>query len=109
MPLAGISHGSLATWGIGVRGEPSSGIGTTVVWPPVVRVTVESVDAPAASRPPSSSAVDWRSSSGIVRVMFTWVSGITSPGVTASGTTVDAFTLMSWMPRFRPPATTSHL
>ncbi len=72
-----MSHGSLATCGIGVRGAPRFGMAIVVVCPPVVRVTAELVDAPEASRPPSSSAVDWRSSSGMVRVMFTGVSGIT--------------------------------
>ncbi len=31
MPVAGMSHGSFATCGIGVRAEPSSGIATVIV------------------------------------------------------------------------------
>ena len=109
MPVAGISHGSLATCGIAMRGEPSVGMAMVVVCPPVVRVTAESVDSPEASLPPSRAVVELRSSSGIVSVMLTGVSEITSPGATVSGTVVEASTPMSWMPRFSPPATTSHL
>jgi len=62
---------------MGVEGAASRGIATDEVTPPVVIVTAESVDAPSAETPANKSTVDERNDSGIVRVIFTGVSGIT--------------------------------
>src|SRR5690606_33482646 len=80
VPAAGISHGWLATCGIGVLGAASRGMRTAVVLPPVVSVRAASVDAPQAAVPESRSTVAARSVSGIFSVIFTARAGIVWPG-----------------------------
>src|SRR5690606_40483907 len=79
VPLAGIFQVSPATCGMGVRPADSLGIFTVCVLPAEVSVIAESVEAPSASTPLSSSVVDWRSSSGIASVIATSRAGIFSP------------------------------